>query len=31
LRQLDIPVQVYLPLEKRIPDAQLSQKFLLDE
>lgn len=30
LQKLDIPVQVYLPLEKRIPDEQLSQKFLLD-
>ena len=31
LKEISIPVQIYLPLEKRIPDAQLSQKFLLDE
>lgn len=31
LKEISIPVQIYLPLEKRIPDEQLSQKFLLDE
>lgn len=31
LKGISIPVQIYLPLEKRIPDEQLSQKFLLDE
>ncbi|EKF49129.1 hypothetical protein H17ap60334_07413 [Thermosipho africanus H17ap60334] len=30
LTKLEIPVQIYLPLEKRIPDVQLSPKFLLD-
>lgn len=32
LRRLDIPCEIYLPREGgKIPDAQLSEKFLLDE
>ena len=32
LRRLDIPCEIYLPREgKSIPDAQLSEQFLLDE
>ena len=29
LQDLDIPVNLYLPVEKKIPDAQLSKNFLL--
>lgn len=31
LKQLDIPVNLYLPVEKKIPDEQLSEGFLLGE
>lgn len=29
LKNLDVPVQLYLPLERKIPDEQLSKEFLL--
>ncbi len=30
LRKLEIPVRIYLPLEKKIPDEQLTKNFLLN-
>jgi hypothetical protein len=31
LQKLDIPVNLYLPVEKKIPDDQLSKDFLVGE
>jgi hypothetical protein len=31
LKRLEIPVSIYLPAEKKVPDDQLSKEFLLEE